>query len=141
MRRFITFIAPALGTAALVLSCAGGQHTTLQPGPRTPAAEGKIEAKQGDNGNTRVSVEVEHLAPPQDVASGASTYVVWAQPIAGDTQPRNLGALSIDEDRKGELRTLTPLKSFDVMVTPEPNAKVQRPSSEPVLTGRVSSSP
>ena len=117
----------------------------LRPSPSVAAAdtkvEAKVEAKQNAAGNTHLEVAVEHLAPPQSVAPDASTYVVWAMPAAtGGEHVENLGALTIGDERKGELKAFTPLQSFDVLVTPERSAKVQTPSHEAVLTARISMS-
>ena len=134
----------AIGVVALI-ACAGGQKAALQPSRSIAAVddkvEAKVEAKQTAEGNTHLEVAVEHLAPPQRVAPDASTYVVWAMPAAtGGEHIENLGALSIGEERKGELKAFTPLQSFDVLVTPEASAKVQTPTHEAVLTARVSMS-
>ena len=82
-------------------------------------------------------MQVKHLAPPENVASGASTYVVWAKAMAANAEAQNLGALAVDKDRTGELRTLTPLKSFEVVVTAEASGKVMAPSSAEVLKATV----
>jgi len=125
-------------SATLAISCGGGQKTALEPSGSAPAAQGTVESARGDNGNTQLKVGVKHLAPPQNIAAGASTYVVWANPVAGNAEPQNLGALAIGDDRTGELRTVTPLHSFELSVTPEASAKVQRPSNEPILRARIS---
>lgn len=82
-------------------------------------------------------MQVKYLAPPEKVASGASTYVVWAKPMAANAEPQNLGALTVDKERTGELRTLTPLKSFEVVVTAEASGKVMASSSVEVLKATV----
>ena len=71
------------------------------------AAQGNVETTTTQNGNTALTVQVKHLAPPEKVASGASTYVVWATPMDANAEAQNLGALTVDTDRTGELRTLT----------------------------------
>jgi len=136
---FAAKLAASLATVVVSsLACAGGQKAALKPSRSVSAADGKVEAKQADNGNTHLELQVEHLAPPQSVSAGASTYVVWALPAAaGGEHVENLGALSIGDERKGELKAFTPLQSFDVLVTPEVSAKVQSPSHEPVLTARI----
>lgn len=138
MRIQSTRIVLAVSVAALALSCGGAQKTPLQPSASSPAAQGAVETTVGENGNTQLTLGVAHLAPPQNIAAGASTYVVWVKPVAGGAEPQNVGALALGDDRKGELRSVTPLRSFEVLVTPEASAKVQRPSNEPVLRARIS---
>ena len=135
-------VAIASVVVASLAACAGGQKAALAPSRSVSAAdakvEAKVEAKQTAEGNTHLEVAVEHLAPPQTVAPDASTYVVWAMPAAtGGEHVENLGALSIGDERKGELKAFTPLQSFDVLVTPEASAKVQTPSHEVVLSARI----
>lgn len=127
--------AGSLCVAAGLIGC-GGKDVPLETAASVPAARGTAEATATDNDNTDLKVEVEHLAPPDKIASGASVYVVWAKPDTKEPA-QNLGALVIDDDRKGSLRTTTPLKHFEVMVTPEASAAVQHPSNEPVMKAKV----
>lgn len=120
----------------LVTACGASQTSKLHTVTGAPAAVGNVETSQGANGNTEVKVEVEHLAPPENVASGASVYVVWAKPRS-DEAPRNLGALKVDENRKGKLETKTPLKQFEILVTPEASPQVTQPTAEPVMKASV----
>ncbi len=125
---------------ALVLgvgACSGSQTTQMKVSPRAPASQAVVESEEGDNGNTKVSVEVKHMAPPDAVAENASIYVVWARPRSGDAKPQNLGAITLDSDRKGKLETITPLHKFDVFVTAEPSSEVTTPTGQPILTGKV----
>lgn len=126
----------SIGLALAVFAC-GGSSSKMNAAPATPAAMANIDAREGDNGNTKLEVEVQHLAPPASVAQDASVYVVWAKPHAGDPTAQNLGALQVDSDRKGKLETTTALRSFDVVITPESSSQVTKPSHDPVLTGKV----
>lgn len=121
----------------MALAACGGNTSELKTAQSVPAAQADIKATEGDNGNTKVRIEAEHLAPPDKVAQDASVYVVWARPHAGEQVPQNLGALQVGDDRKAKLETTTALKSFDVLITPESSAQVTRPAHEPVLTGKV----
>jgi hypothetical protein len=103
--------------------------------PDIPAAEGVVRATAGENGNTQLRVFVRHLARPEKVRPDATTYVVWLQPPGG--APQNMGALAVDEDLRGSLTTVTPLKSFDVFITLERTATVQEPSAENVLSASI----
>lgn len=134
IRTTLSVLAAVIST--VLFACAGGQTSKLHAASGTPAAIGEVKTAEGDNGNTKVTVEVEHLAPPQNVERGASVYVVWAKPHSQDA-PQNLGALRIDEERKGKLETKTPLKRFDVLVTPETSPTVSLPAGEPVMTATV----
>lgn len=99
------------------------------------SGQGTVEAKVGDNGNTEVEVRVKHLSPPSKVAADASVYVVWIQPRNAAIQ--NVGALEVDEDLVGMLVTTTPHTAFTLTVTPEPSARMAKPSHGPVFTSEV----
>jgi hypothetical protein len=131
--------------ASAVVACAsactheqsGPQPVTMSASDKVPAAQGQIQIGSGSNGNTSLHVAVAHMAPAEKMSAGATTYVVWVRPLAADGTPQNLGALSVDKDLTGALDTVTPLKSFEVFVTPEASASVQQPHGQALLWGRV----
>jgi hypothetical protein len=140
----------ALPMLALVAACGTGltqakTATTADlktTAPQTAGTKGQVSAVEGPSGNTDVDLRVEHLADPAAVAPGARTYVVWARSRSGPGQGagpmQNLGAFVPDKNESGELRTITPLKSFDLMITPESNSETSRPTHSPVLQTSVS---
>jgi hypothetical protein len=121
-------------------ACSGATMVRLTSSQQTPAAEGRVTATGGANNNVRLLVEVHHLARPDLVAPSATAYVVWAQPTETGTTPQNLGAIRVTHDLDGRLDTLTPLHSFDLMITAEPSATVLAPSGPAVMTARVNRS-
>jgi hypothetical protein len=114
----------------------GGSKEVMRPAAGNIAGEGTVEAKDGDNGNTEIEVRVKHLAAPAKVAADASVYVVWIRPGAGRIQ--NVGALEVDDELVGKLKTTTPHRAFKLTVTPEPSARMAEPTHEPVFTSDVS---
>jgi hypothetical protein len=105
----------------------GEQTWTLNGSQKTPAAQGKVEvAAKSKDGTRQIEVEVKHLARPSAVFDGTTTYVVWVKPEGG--RPENVGALALDKDLKGDLKTKTPYKVFDVMVTAEMSPGTTLPS-------------
>ena len=143
--RPLVFLAVLPAVAALVGTQLGCQrmmfwrekpqemHSTSDASP----SEGTVRVSEGDNGNTKVSVRVKHLAPPSKVAADATVYVVWIQPGEGERQ--NAGALTLNKDLEGSLDTLTPHRRFKLTVTPEPSGQVANPTHEPVFTYNVES--
>lgn len=130
----------ALGYALAFTGCGGSRTVRMTTGPEIPAAQGTVKASPGQNGNTSLAVEVQHLAPPEKVASGATTYVVWAQP-PGQTTPQNLGALAVDSDLRGTLDTVTPLQKFDIFITAEPSPTTLSPSNNQLFTASIQPQP
>jgi len=114
----------------------GSEQTwTMNTAESIPAAVGKVKVAEEKDGNTKVKVEVEHLAAADSVNEKASTYVVWLKPDSGTAQ--NVGALTVDKDRKGKLETKTAFKDFQVFVTAEADANVTSPSQITVMATKV----
>lgn len=132
-----SLLAFALSSAAVVAAFQFGCATAqpMQSSTAVPAAQGTVDATEGDNGNTALAVRVEHLAQPSMIAPDASVYVVWIQPRNGAKQ--NVGALTLDDELEGVLETKTPHRRFTVSVTPESSGKVAQPTNKPVFTASV----
>lgn len=100
-----------------------------------PASEGTVQATQGKNGNTNLSIRVKHLAPPFKVQPDAAVCVVWIQQV--DQPKPNIGALTLNSNLEGSLDTETPFRRFAITVTPEPGGMQNHPTHEPVFTASV----
>lgn len=108
----------------------------LEPSERSPAATGTVEVEQDANNNHRVSVQVDHLAPPQSLDDQASTYVLWISPRGSDLY-YNQGQLQINDERSASIEATTPFTEFDVIVTAEPRGDVLDPSEQVVLRATI----
>jgi len=141
-----TMFACAAAAAVYLSACSqlnlGSKPPTanLQASPKVPAAEGTVSVQDGDNGNYKVALNVKHMAPPEKVATGASSYVVWLRPLGTDTKnqsAQNMGALTVNKDLEGNLTTVTPYRQFDLFVTAEPVPNSTAPTGEQLLTTTV----
>ena len=101
-----------------------------------PAAKGVIHATHDSNNNTKLEMSVHYLAQPGALTPSAAAYVVWLQPENDAAQ--NKGELKIGKDRNGSLTIVTPLKRFEIYVTPEQSAEATAPTGEHVLSANVS---
>jgi hypothetical protein len=118
----------------------GSAGTPMLASPRVPAAQGAVSIKDADNGNMKLEVSVKHMAPPERVATGASSYVVWLKPLATGNEnevPQNLGALAVNKDQEGALNTVTSYRQFDIFVTAEPEAGSSAPTGEQLLSTTI----
>lgn len=104
---------------------------------QAPGAQGTVEAREGDNGNTEIDLKVKHLAEPGKIAPGAQTYIVWARSREPNRPIQNLGALIPSRDLEGELKAMTPLRDFEVIVTPEPSAQETKPTNPTILSTSI----
>jgi len=120
-------LAAALAAAPAFLGGCGGSNSYTVAGVGTAAgADINIEVEDTDMGNKMVKIEVENLPPPERVAEGTSTFVIWL--TAEDGSPQRLGILQYDEDdRKGVGGGTTPLESFTVTVTAEESESATEP--------------
>jgi len=130
-------VALALGLA--LAGCGGPRTYTLQPVERTSGAVGTLKTEKGDNENTKVELQVRHMPEPGAIDPAFETYVLWLRP-SGAQEWRNMGALSLSDQREATLVVVTPHPAFDVQVTAEPESTVAQPSSAVVLTGQPGAS-
>ena len=95
-----------------------------------------MSAAVDTNGNTALRVVVDHLPPPERLSSELKTFVVWIRPARGQDY-LNAGQLTIDDERSGELETVTPYPDVDVLVTAEAGGSPAYPSAFKILEGRA----
>lgn len=100
-----------------------------------PAARGQVDVGHDKNGNTKVEVEVEHLAMPESLTPPKTVYIVWFQERG--SEPLSQGALKPNKNLKATFKGVTPMKSFDVLVTAESDASSKAPSGVEVLRASV----
>ena len=131
MNRSIAWV--TIGVLALT-SAATAKKYQLTADKAVPAARGHVDVGRDKNGNTKVEIEVQHLAPPENLSPPKTVYVVWFQERG--SEPLNQGTLKPDKKLKAKFKSVTPLKSFDVFVTAEsdPTSKVAA-GSEILRTG------
>lgn len=115
----------------------GGKKVHMTAGKGTPAAQGTVQIQRGDknNNNSKIDVKVESLAKPSALTPPHSNYVVWIEPEG--QSPKNQGELRVDENQKGELKTVTPYKRFKVFITAEESPTAQQPKGPQVLAAQV----
>lgn len=114
----------------LVFGCA--QRVALRNALGVPAAVGEAKITRDQNKNAIVDLEIQHLAPSENLQPPKKTYVVWSQ--APDGKNINLGQLTVGSDRRGTLKSPTPMQVFRIIVTGEDVATAAFPSSQIVFS-------
>src|SRR5690242_19625078 len=110
----------------------------MTSGAGVPAATGIVKAqKDKDNGNIQLDIKVDHLAKPSALTPSATNYLVWVRPNGGEAVKQ--GAIGVDKNLTGELKTETVSRDFDVFITAEQGENATVPSSVEVLRTHVSS--
>jgi hypothetical protein len=120
------------------LACAvayAGKKYPMTAASIVPGARAEVEISKDKNGNTRLKMTVQHLANLENLTPRAVAYVVWLQERGGNSE--NQGQLKMDKNLKATFETVTPLKSFDVFVTAEQDARAKGPSGPEVLKATI----
>jgi hypothetical protein len=110
--------------AMLSLGCA--QKVALRNSPDVPAAIGEARITRDENKNAVVEVDIQHLAPSDNLKPPKKAYAVWAQ--SPDGKNMNLGQLAVGSDRRGRLKSTTPMQVFRIIVTAEDTPTATFPS-------------
>ena len=100
-----------------------------------PGARAEVAISKDKNGNTRLKMTVRHLANLANLTPRAAAYVVWLRERSGNAE--NQGQLKVDKNLKATFLTVTPLKSFDVVVTAEQDLRAKDPSGPEVLKATI----
>jgi hypothetical protein len=123
----------SLITAAVLIAtpAMAEKKVDMKTSSTVPAAEGRAILEHDRNKNVQVTLEVRHLAKPQSLAPAKDTYVVWIQPEGQEAN--NVGVLRVNDELKGDFRTTTPYKKFDLFVTAEDSPTVSSPSGTEIM--------
>ena len=123
-----------IGMLALT-GAASAKKYPLTADKSVPAARGQVDIGQDKNGNTKVEIAVEHLAPPENLTPARTAYVVWFQERGAE--PLNQGSLKPNKNLKATFKSVTPLKSFDIFVSAESDVNAKTPSGSEVLRASI----
>jgi hypothetical protein len=126
---------------ALAVSTAACAQTYIVKGMQVvPDADGKITAKVvSANSLTQISIAAEHLAPPERVLAGSTSYIVWARKDSNSDWIR-IAKLEYDAgSRKGSVDVATvPLTGFELAISAENQDMPKAPSTTIVFTQKIS---
>lgn len=128
-----------LALCAVLAGCGGPLKYAPKGTPKAPEADATVVADVDQKTSlTRLTVKVEHLAPPDRLQPGGNTFVVWARKTSATTYQR-IGALTYDAgNRTGEIvEASVPLTSFEVIVTIENQPAPETPSRDVVILQKV----
>lgn len=132
----------SVGMVAIALfaaACGGPLEYAVRGTPTAADADAKIVADVNSKTViTTVNIEAEHLAPPDRLAPGATSYVVWARKDSSSEWQR-IGSLNYDADKRtGTLEHATvPLTSFDLIVSAENQNAPKSPSPTVVIQQKI----
>jgi hypothetical protein len=119
----------------VALTCttaAWARKYTLTTSTAVPAAKGEIDTKTDKNGNTQIDLKVEHLAKATGLTPPGTAYVIWFQQ-AGSADPQNEGQLQVGNNLKGQFKSVSPMKNFEVFATVETDPLVKMPTGQQIF--------
>ena len=133
--------ARGLVVSALAIAATGcGGPLTYSPHgtPRAPECDGHITATiNNQQANTTVSINVEHLAPPDRIQAGGAAFVAWERRDQ-NAQWLRIGTLAYNpSDRTGQLQATAPDAAFELSITVENSPAPASPSANIILDQRV----
>lgn len=113
-----------------------GKTYHMKASNNIPAATGTVKVqKNGNDGNTRLDIKVNHLAKPTSLTPPENVYIVWIRPHDGTAAKK--GIIRVDKNLNGELKVVTVSKNFDVFITAEQSPSVTEPTGDEVLDAQV----
>jgi hypothetical protein len=125
---------------AACTACGGPLRYETASTEKAPGADAKIEADVSEQqGQTRLTVSIKNLPPPDRVAPKSQHYVAWYRPGPKAIWQR-VAALAYEaETREATLVGSVPEKKFEFEITAEPQVDVASPSPNVVFVQGVGS--
>jgi hypothetical protein len=115
----------------------GGKSWPMNSSGNVPAASGDVTTRKWEGRERAVEVKVKHLAPANQVVTGATCYVVWFRSMEANAPAQNMGVLSLNSNLEGTLVASTSFVDFDVLVTAEGTPSVTQPSTNEIMRAQV----
>lgn len=132
-RLFSTKIPLFVATLALAVAVTGCAQTIQMDRTKiVPAAAGAVKVTQDDNKNAMVAMEIQRLAPPENLTPPKKTYMIWARSSSEQLFP--LGQLKVDDEGAGKFSGSVPSDNFRVLITAEESTAASSPSEQVVLS-------
>jgi hypothetical protein len=116
--------------AATFAGCAAAPR--LSSAPALSKAKGTVDFEPSLYKGTKIYVRIENLKDPEKLDPPGYSYVAWVQ-NERESPPQNVGALALDGDLNGVLKTTTPLHEFEFFVTVETSSDASQPSGPPLF--------
>lgn len=133
---FLAFLSIAIiGT---LQSCA--RKISFLPSSEAPASKGKVKIKKDKNNNYNVEINIEHLAPADQLHPTAKTYVVWIETDQNET--KNMGQITssssfLSSKLKASFSAVSASKPTRVFITAEDSPSTYYPGSRVILTTKT----
>ena len=119
-------------TGAMLLTAACNRQIRLAPLPLARGGEASIRVELTYDRNNTLRIQLSNVPDPSALNSAYTRYVLWVS--TPDKQSVvNAGQIRVDENRKAEMQTLTPLRDFILFITAEARGDVTSPGPDRVF--------
>lgn len=95
-----------------------------------PAADMQVSTSKDKNGNNILSLQTNHLASPERIATDATVYVVWA--YTAENGLKNLGVLKNLNGKKATTKLTTPFNISEIFITAEQVGNISEPKGKEI---------
>jgi len=119
-------------TGAILLTAACNRQIRLAPLPLARGGEASVRVELTYDRNNTLRVQLSNVPDPSALNSAYTRYVLWVA-TADRQSVVNAGQIRVDENRKAEMQTLTPLRDFVVFITAEARGDVTSPGPDVVF--------
>ena len=125
---------------AACAACGGPLHYQTASTGKAPGADAQIEADVSEKqGQTRLTVSIKNLPPPERVAPDSQHYVAWYRSGPKSVWQRVAALAYETETREASLNGSVPEKQFEFEITAEPAIDVASPSPNVVFVQGIGS--
>jgi hypothetical protein len=125
----------ALATTLAAGGCAKRVRLTALPLARGGQATVRVELTY--DRNNALQVQLANVPPPDTFNPQYTRYVLWVATPERQSVV-NAGQLRVDQNRKAEIRTLTPFRSFVLFITAEAHGEAIQPGPDVVFeSGKI----
>ena len=119
-------------TGAMLLTVACNRQIRLAPLPLARGGEATVRVELTYDRNNTLRIQLANVPDPSALNSAYTRYVLWVATPDRQTVV-NAGQIRVDESRRAEMQTLTPLRDFVVFITAEARGDVTSPGADMVF--------
>jgi len=109
----------------LLLFASGCRHNVrLQALPALQGGQATLRVELTYDRNNNLDIRLSGVKPPESYGPKLTRYVVWTEAPGGTAT--NVGQIRVEQGQ-GSLRTLTPLRRFQVLISVEESGDAPKP--------------
>ena len=118
--------------AAMLLTAACSRQIRLATLPLALGGEATVRVELTYDRNNTLRIQLSNVADPSVLNPAYTRYVLWVATPDRQTIV-NAGQIRVDENRRAEMQTLTPLREFVLFITAEARGDVTAPGPDIVF--------